>query len=57
MDECKNGWTPKFLISSYGIPLAHRASYLAMHSSLFRPDGRVNYDNTHVLSLTALTVG
>ena len=30
-----------FLISLYGTPLAQRASYLALHSSLFGP---VNYD-------------
>ena len=33
-----------FLISSYGTPLPQRASYLALHSSLFGPDGTVNYD-------------
>ena len=33
-----------FLISSYGTPLAQRASYLALHSSLLEPDGAVNYD-------------
>ena len=33
-----------FLISSYGTPLAQRASYLALHSSLFGPDGAVIYD-------------
>ena len=33
-----------FLISSYGAPLAQRASYLALHSSLFGPDGAVIYD-------------
>ena len=33
-----------FLISSYGVPLAQRAFYLAPHSSLFEPDGTVNYD-------------
>ena len=32
-----------FLISSYSAPLAQRASYLALHSSLFRPDGAVSY--------------
>ena len=32
-----------FLISSYGAPLAQRASYLALHSSLFGPDGSVNW--------------
>ena len=34
----------EFLISSYDAPLAQRASYLALHSSLFGPDGAVNYD-------------
>ena len=33
-----------FLLSSYGVPLAKRASYLAQHSSLFGPDVTVNYD-------------
>ena len=28
-----------FLITSYGAPLAQRASYLALHSSFFGPDG------------------
>ena len=37
-------YTSLFLISSYGGPLAQRASYLAQHSSLFEPDGAVNYD-------------
>ena len=32
------------LISSYGAPLAQRASYLVLHGSLFGPDGAVNYD-------------
>ena len=32
-----------FVIFSYGAPLAQRASYLALHSSLFGPDGSVNY--------------
>ena len=32
----------EFLISSYDAPLAQRASYLALHSSLFGPDGAVN---------------
>ena len=31
-------------ISSYGAPLAQRASYFALYSSLFGPDGTVNYD-------------
>ena len=29
--------TPVFSLSSYGAPLAQRASYLALHSSLFGP--------------------
>ena len=33
-----------YWIRSYGTPLAQRASYLALHSSLFEPDGAVNYD-------------
>ena len=33
-----------FLISSYGTPMAQKASYFAQHSSLFGPDGAVNYD-------------
>ena len=41
------------LISSYGVSLAQRVSYLALHSSLFRPDGAVNMI---ILSLTALTL-
>ena len=36
--------TTVFLISSYGAPLGQRASYLALHTSLFGPDGAVNYD-------------
>ena len=32
------------MISSYGTPLAQRAFYLAQHSSLFGPNGAVNYD-------------
>ena len=47
----RNRHTAVFLISSYGAPLAQRASYLALHSFLFGPDGTVI-----VLSLTALTV-
>ena len=30
-------YSPVFLISSYGAPLAQRVSYLALHSSLFEP--------------------
>ena len=33
-----------FLISLYDIPLAQRASYLALYCSLFGPDGAVHYD-------------
>ena len=33
-----------FLISLFVVPLAQRASYLALHSSLYGPDGTVNYD-------------
>ena len=33
-----------FLINSYGAPLAQRDYYLALHSSLFGPDGTDNYD-------------
>ena len=32
------------MISLYGTPLAERASYLALHSSLFQPDSTVTYD-------------
>ena len=49
-------YIPEVLISSYGAPLAQRASYLALHSSLFGPDGAVNYDYIVSLSLTALTL-
>ena len=37
-----------FLISSYGVPLAQRASYLAPHSSLFGPDGAVNIVTSNI---------
>ena len=33
-----------YSVSSYGTPLTQRASYLALHSSLFEPDGAVDYD-------------
>ena len=36
--------TSVLLISSYGAPLAQRASYLALHSSLWA-SGTVNYDH------------
>ena len=42
-----------FLISSYGAPLAKRASYLALHSSLFGPDGTVNY--AYIVTKKAIT--
>ena len=42
-----------FLISSYGAPLAHRASYLALHSSLFGPVAQLIMI---ILSVTALTL-
>ena len=46
-----------FLISSYGTPLAQRASYLALHSSLFGPDGAVNYDYIVTNSINSLLIG
>ena len=42
-----------FLISLYGTPLAQRASYLALHSSLFGPVAQLIMI---ILSLTALTL-
>ena len=42
-----------FLISLYGAPLAQRASYLALHSSLFGPVAQLIMI---ILSLTALTL-
>ena len=49
--------TAVFLISSYGAPLAQRASYLALHSSLFVPDGTVNYDYIVTNSINSLLIG
>ena len=46
-----------FLISSYGAPLAQRASYLALHSSLFGTDGTVNYDYIVTNSINCLLIG
>ena len=46
-----------FLISSYGAPLAQRASYFALHSSLFGPDGAVNYDYIVTNSINSLLIG
>ena len=45
------------LISSYGTPLAQGASYLAQHSSLFGPDGTVNYDYIVTNSIKSLLIG
>ena len=44
------------LISSYGTPLAKRASYLAMHNSLFGPDAAVNYDYIVTNSIKSLLI-
>ena len=44
-------YTSVFLISLYGTPLAQRASYLALHSSLFGPVAQLIMT---ILSLTAL---
>ena len=49
--------TPVFLISSYGAPLAQRASYLAQHSSHFGTDGTVNYDYIVTNSINCLLIG
>ena len=46
-----------FLISLYGTPLAQSTSYLALHSSLFRPDGAVNYDYIVTNSINSLLIG
>ena len=46
-----------FLISSYGAPLAQKASYLAQHSSLFGPAGAVNYDYIVTNSINVLLIG
>ena len=37
-----NNYKKQSLISSYGASLAQRTAYLALHSSLFGPDGAVN---------------
>ena len=44
----------EFFISSYAAPLALRASYLALHSSLFGPDGAVNYDYIVTSSINSI---
>ena len=46
-----------FLISSYDAPKAQRASYLALRSSLFGPDGAVNYDYIITNSINSLLIG
>ena len=48
---------PLFLISSYGTPLAQRASYLALHGSLFGPYGTVNYGYIVTNSINSLLIG
>ena len=47
---------PVFLISSYGAPLAQRTSYFAQHSSLFGPDGTINYDCIVTNSINSLLI-
>ena len=49
--------TAVFLISLYGAPLTQRASYLALHSFLFGPDGTVNYDYIVINSINYLLIG
>ena len=49
--------TSVFLISSYGTPLAQRASYLAQNSSHFEPDGAVNYDHIVTNNIKSLLIG
>ena len=51
--EVSYEFTSVFLISLYGTPLAQRASYLALQSSLF---GLVAQVVMIILSLTALTL-
>ena len=45
---------PVFLIRLYGTSLAQRASYLALHSSLFGPDGAASYDYIVTNSINSL---
>ena len=47
----------ELLITSYGTPLAQRASYLALYSSLFGPDGAVKYDYIVTNSINCLLIG
>ena len=46
-----------FLISSYGAPLAQRASTLAQHSSLLGADGVINNDYIVTNSINSLLIG
>ena len=46
-----------FLLSVYGALLAQRASYMALHSSLFGPDGAVNYDYIVANCINSLLIG
>ena len=39
------------------LPLAQTASYLALYSSLFGPDGIVNYDYIVTNSINCLLIG
>ena len=41
----------------YGAPLAQRASYLALHSSLFGLDGAVNYVHNITNCIKCLLIG
>ena len=41
----------------HGTPLAQKASYLALHSYLFGPDGTVNYDYIVTTSIKSLLIG
>ena len=52
-----NSGTSVFLTSLYGAPLAQRASYFTLHSSLFRPAGAVNYDYIVTNSINSLLIG
>ena len=51
------GSKPLFYISSYGAPLAQRASYLALDCSIFGPDGAVNYDYFVTNSINSWLIG
>ena len=46
-----------FLTSLYGAPLAQRASYFTLHSSLFAPAGTVNYDYIVTNNINSLLIG